>query len=173
MSLQKFLQRCRLFEGSIPLFAANHMRIMIMGIFFVIAICATRWLQSDYYSNADRISEAISREFELTESPYSQQAVNAADIPEVLYRCEGPRYNLEIMCFRSFPERINVNTAPVELLMVLPNIGESLAEKIVHYRSIKGHVSDVRDLERIPGITPRLTDHLAELITFGEQETEQ
>jgi competence protein ComEA len=49
---------------------------------------------------------------------------------------------------------VDINTADVEELDELPEVGPSTAESIVEYRRTNGQFSSVDELEEIPGIGP-------------------
>lgn len=50
--------------------------------------------------------------------------------------------------------RVDLNRADVETLTTVPGIGPVLAARIVAYRNGHGPFTDIRELSRIPGITP-------------------
>lgn len=66
-----------------------------------------------------------------------------------------------------FREKININTASVDSLELLPGIGLSLAQSIVDYRTEHGPFSSVTDLLNIPGIGQTRLEALIEYITVG------
>lgn len=61
--------------------------------------------------------------------------------------------------------RINVNTAPVEVLASLPGIGRSTAEEIVDYRSRTGGFPDVGALLNVKALSDRDFRRCADLLT--------
>lgn len=62
-------------------------------------------------------------------------------------------------------ERLDLNTAGVDELIVLPQIGPSLARRIVEFRRVFGPFKDVADLARVPGIGPEFAESLARFVT--------
>jgi competence protein ComEA len=61
---------------------------------------------------------------------------------------------------------VNVNTASVEELQVLPGIGESRARAIVERRRTKGAFESVEQLAEIRGIGPAMVERLRPLVTL-------
>ena len=49
-------------------------------------------------------------------------------------------------------KKININKATKSQLMTLPGIGETTAEKIIHYRENEGEFKRVEDLLKVKGI---------------------
>jgi competence protein ComEA len=56
---------------------------------------------------------------------------------------------------------INVNTAPVKLLMRLPGIGKSKASAIVNDRNTQGYFTSLDELRRIRGIGPSIVKKIS------------
>lgn len=61
---------------------------------------------------------------------------------------------------------INVNTASVELLETLPNIGPTRANAIVAYRNTVGGFSSIEQLDEVSGIGPATLDSIRPLVTL-------
>lgn len=61
--------------------------------------------------------------------------------------------------------KVNLNTATVEDLMTLPNIGEVLAGRIVQYREEQGAFDTVEDLLNVPGIGEKTLEGIRDRIT--------
>jgi competence ComEA-like helix-hairpin-helix protein len=61
--------------------------------------------------------------------------------------------------------RIDLNSAGIDELIVLPQIGPSLARRIVEFRRVFGPFENVDDLARIPGIGPEFAEGLARFVT--------
>lgn len=56
---------------------------------------------------------------------------------------------------------VDLNTAEVPDLLLLPEIGESLARRIVEDRAANGPFRDHRDLMRVRGIGPKTLERIA------------
>lgn len=61
--------------------------------------------------------------------------------------------------------RININTAPVELLTELPGIGDALAARIVEYRETNGPFAAVDEIMAVKGIGEKTYGNIEEMIT--------
>lgn len=65
----------------------------------------------------------------------------------------------------SFP--ININTANLQELENLPNIGPTRAEAIITYRQQHGTFKKIEDIQNVTGIGPSTFEKIKELITVG------
>ena len=63
--------------------------------------------------------------------------------------------------------KININTASMSLLQTLPNIGETLAKRIVDYRNEHGDFTAPEDLLLVEGIGEKRLEQIREYITVG------
>jgi len=63
--------------------------------------------------------------------------------------------------------KINLNTATVTLLQSLPNIGETLAKRIVEYREENGDFAAIEDLLQVKGIGQARLEEIRQYITVG------
>ena len=63
------------------------------------------------------------------------------------------------------PLQIDINTADVEELDELPEVGPSTAESIVEYRQANGQFRSVDELEEIPGIGPKTLEKIEPFAT--------
>lgn len=59
--------------------------------------------------------------------------------------------------------KVDLNTAGVEALCTLPNVGESRAQAIIDYRVSAGWFKTVEDAAAVPGITREIVDSWQEL----------
>jgi len=60
-----------------------------------------------------------------------------------------------------------VNTATLEELMTLPDIGESTAQAIIDYRDANGPFTSLEDLDEVRGIGPNTLEKIKDLVAFG------
>lgn len=60
---------------------------------------------------------------------------------------------------------ININMASKDLLMQLPGVGKSTAEKIIEYRDTQGSFKRIEDIMKIKGIGQKKFDKMKEFIT--------
>ena len=62
----------------------------------------------------------------------------------------------------AWPEmRVNINTAGVAELALLPGVGERLAQRIVDDRNANGPFASLSDLGRVPGMGAATVERLA------------
>lgn len=60
---------------------------------------------------------------------------------------------------------ININTATIDELTILPRIGPTIAARIIEYRSLYGKFTAKEDLTKVKGIGPKTFENLKDLIT--------
>ena len=63
---------------------------------------------------------------------------------------------------------ININTASIEELDALPNVGPVTAQAIVDYRTTNGPFRAVEEITRVKGIGPATLEKIKALITVGD-----
>ena len=61
--------------------------------------------------------------------------------------------------------KININTATIDQLMLLPGIGQVLAQNIIDYRNTHGNFQKTADLLLVEGIGEQRLDSVIDLIT--------
>jgi len=62
---------------------------------------------------------------------------------------------------------ININQAPLEVLVTLPGIGPVTAEKIILYRE-EHTFTRIEEIQKVPGIGPSTYEDIKMYITVGE-----
>ncbi len=78
-------------------------------------------------------------------------------IPKLKYDNEYDEESIEL---------ININTATIEELKSLPNIGSIVASNIVEYRNTNGLFSSIEDIKKVNGIKDALFEKIKEYITI-------
>lgn len=63
--------------------------------------------------------------------------------------------------------KLNINGAAVEDLMLLPGIGQTLAERIVEYRQQNGPYTNILELLLVEGFGQTRLEEITEYITIG------
>ncbi len=84
--------------------------------------------------------------------------------PELIIGADG----LAVTATPVTGEPLNINTATFDELVALPEIGETLAQRIIDYRDQNGDFTDVQDLLQIPGMTASTLEKIRPYITVGE-----
>jgi comEA protein len=62
------------------------------------------------------------------------------------------------------PKSININTATKEILITLPGVGESTAEKIIKYRELHKGFKKIEHIMKVKGIGKKKFDNMKEYI---------
>lgn len=63
--------------------------------------------------------------------------------------------------------KVNINTATAYQLTLLPGIGNTLAERIIAYRTENGSFSSVEDILNVSGIGDKKLEQIRDYITVG------
>jgi competence protein ComEA len=63
------------------------------------------------------------------------------------------------------PKSININTAAKEILIMLPGVGESTAEKIINYRETHNGFKKIENIMKVKGIGKKKFEKLKDYIT--------
>jgi competence ComEA-like helix-hairpin-helix protein len=70
--------------------------------------------------------------------------------------CQRSMSNTSIAIAESpLPNAVNINTATVDELIAIPNVGEKLARQIVDFRNTNGPFQRPEDLILVPGISDK------------------
>jgi len=67
--------------------------------------------------------------------------------------------------------KININTATVDQLNMLPGVGPAKTKALVDYRTKNGNFKSIEDLMKVPGIKQKKVDKLKEYIIFEGETT--
>jgi len=92
-------------------------------------------------------------------------ATSAMPLPQVTDSPTQVHYWLTPTPTVQFP--ININTATLEELDVLPYIGQVRASEIIAYRTAHGPFKRIEELLKVYGITQEVFDRIKDLITVG------
>lgn len=95
----------------------------------------------------------------------------AANIARETWRGE-PRIEVRRLPARELEFRIDVNSASWVEWMQLPEIGESLARRIVADREERGPFLSVEDVDRVKGIGPATMQKIRPFLTLSERPGE-
>jgi len=68
----------------------------------------------------------------------------------------------------SIENPININTASLEQLDLLPGIGTTRAGDIIKYRNNNGPFTSIEAIQKVPGIGQTTFDEIKDLITVGD-----
>ena len=95
--------------------------------------------------------------------------VNVATIPNTPANETGinPSTNSPTQQASSSPTMININTATLDELDTLPEIGPKTAQAIIDYRNTYGLFTKIDDILEVNGIGPVTFERIKDLITIG------
>lgn len=63
--------------------------------------------------------------------------------------------------------KIDINTATLQQLQLLPGIGESLAQRIITYRTENGNFSAIEELMNVSGIGEKKFEAIRDYVKIG------
>jgi len=69
---------------------------------------------------------------------------------------------------KTLTDRINLNTATVQDLQVLPRIGPAISQRIIEFRNEYGPFQTVADIQKVKGIGPKTFKKINEYITVDD-----
>jgi comEA protein len=109
------------------------------------------------------------REPESGEAPRVPQKAPSAPVREAAAsRAARPAPPPASRSDRAVTFPLDLNTARLEELMVLPGIGETLAQRVVEYRRRHGRFRSVDDLRKVRGIGEKRMEQLRPLVMTAE-----
>lgn len=89
------------------------------------------------------------------------------------YQDKAPSVNVKVNSFipdidvQRQPKKININEADAKSLMTLNGIGESLANRMLEYRSQNGYFRSIEELKKIKGIGEKLFDRIKDKVCIS------
>lgn len=86
---------------------------------------------------------------------------NTLEIPAPVQR------NEEVNIYFTSDDLLNLNAMTKEQLMMLPGIGETLAERIIDYRRANGPFQTIEDLMNVDGIGEKKVEQIIGLVGVG------
>lgn len=69
------------------------------------------------------------------------------------------------------PKTINLNTATLEELMELPEIGKVRARRILDFRKVTGPFRRIEELMAVPGVSRRMFGNFRDRLTVGPDQS--
>ena len=76
---------------------------------------------------------------------------------------------LTVQSEQTLPGVINLNTAPLDVLLCLPGMTRQVAHSIISYRQANGYFQNVAQTLRVPGMSRELLKQLAPLLTVRSE----
>ena len=73
----------------------------------------------------------------------------------------------ETRSLNPFSELVNINTASLEQLVALPEIGPKTGQNIIDYRNTHGPFDRIEEIQDVPEIGPVTFEKIKDLITTG------
>jgi competence ComEA-like helix-hairpin-helix protein len=70
---------------------------------------------------------------------------------------------------QTLPGVINLNTAPLDVLLCLTGMTRAVAHSIISYRQANGYFQNVAQMLRVPGMTREILKQLAPLLTVRSE----
>jgi competence protein ComEA len=116
------------------------------------------------YTGAIYVGEAVA-------APGSYPYRSTDTIADLLRAAGGASENasleLRVLTAVAEPQRVDINRAEAWLLVALPGIGQTLAERIVDYRQKNGPFHNTSELMQVAGIGESIFDKVKDKVTVG------
>jgi competence protein ComEA len=113
-----------------------------------------------------RVQDAIDAAGGTTENA-NLEAVNLAGILRDGDQVHVPEFNVEtVLPTPGGGGIVHINTATLEEIDTLPDIGPAVAQRIIDYREANGPFANLEALDAVEGIGPALLEAIKELVAF-------
>lgn len=106
-----------------------------------------------FTSNAD--TESVNLAIKLKDEDYIkvQSKTTSQDINGTLINTQNNKQG-----------KVNINTAGIEELKTLPRIGDSIAKRIIDYRTKNGRFNRIEDIKNVSGIGEKMFENIKDMI---------
>ena len=99
-------------------------------------------------------------------SPISDLKVQRSR-PQNENRSQDPEFGISSAQENPLKKKIDLNSASVSELELLPHIGPVLSQRIINYRKTKGKFQRIEDLMKVSGIGEKTFEKIKDLITVN------
>jgi general secretion pathway protein K len=101
-------------------------------------------VESDYYMSLPTPYKAKNANFDTVEELILVKGIS----PDILFGTDKKRGIIDYLTVHSKQRRINVNAAPKEVLMAIPNMTSEIADAIIDYRKDKkiNHINEIHGI---------------------------
>lgn len=164
-------------------FTKNETKVILFIIFVLIAGFSIKYIKfissgfdkSNYdYSKSEDMFLKLSREGSITtslDSTNQKDSISNANENELTLKLKAAEDTLKTKGKKKSkkeenlkPKSININTATKEILITLPGIGESTAEKIIKYRELHNGFKKIEHIMKVKGIGKKKFENMKEFI---------
>ena len=129
----------------------------------------------DEINNIELLKEKLTNDKEICNTVVKNDACIANNseslvVPDIMNQDSNDESNNnsnnESDAKENIDNKININTAPLEMLVTLPKIGQVKAKAIIDYRTVNGNFKDITDIKNVKGIGDSLFEAIKKYITI-------